>query len=54
MPAVVVTSIAVYSDATGRDGEDASRFGEALYRKDAERLGLPEPHTVVANLAEED
>jgi hypothetical protein len=51
---VLVTLIAVYPDTAGRDAEEACRFAEALYRKDADRLGLPEPQAVIANLAEED
>jgi hypothetical protein len=54
MPPVLVSVIAVYPDTAGRDAEEACRFAEALYRKDADRLGLPKPQAVIANLAEED
>jgi hypothetical protein len=41
-------------EAEGRDLDQAAEFALALYKRDAEKIGLPEPETLIANEAEED
>jgi len=53
MHAVKLQTLTFTYEAEGRDLDEAGAFALAIYQRDAELIGLPEPETLIANEAEE-